>query len=677
MDPLLACVSGMYSDLRLRELLLRLLHSPAWALPSLSTFWDDPSQPDYADRLFPQSSAPLALGSPEGAAPPRPVPAQRIPKTWVRFRVVDDATREPWPGIRLNVRLPDGSESIAITNSKGVVALSDIDAGPCELGGSPERPGIHESVAFVGMGEAEIPGPASDPGPDAGPVTILRIVPHRVRTDQTLSSIAEAHGLDWRAPARFNWDTDSPAGINRPLRDFVGCTKRSGWNYEFQDSDTPGLIYVPFAWSQTLATTETHTIRVRRVRPKAAPAAPAPAVVVVPRGEPPPAGESCTIPWIVATCGHRDNGIERSAYAGGVLEVVPDRAYGPDEIELRAGCGHAEWRVDGKPVRGPLRVSAPTMAKFWLPGAKPDRHLLECAAHGQTKRLEVLAYPSRRWEAHVDVGAAVDKIRRITRFVEEAVELGGGFEIEGDCLKGQVVVDAEWKEHEDHRAFYAYKIDIGFDPLVAVAVQWTLGVDRITKLARRIRSRGAIELNGVPMAGQDALVHSWIEGRNAIRGDATVTATEADGRVLAEYRGEFTVPEPPPAEFWDVARPIAWSPGAREEARRLVSDLNATLQRRNFDRADELLRYRTLEIARSHHFDPGRAVQSHREFLEFAVCGEMEPLPPTLEFHLVAEARLVWITREKGAPVLRSRRARRLALSLYAAPVDGRWTPVR
>lgn len=92
-------------------------------------------------------------------------------------------------------------------------------------------------------------------------------VEHRVKTGETLASIAEKNGLTWRDVARFNFGTDVPADVNRCLHEFTGCTKRTadGKNYVFTDADEPGIIYIPKSSDRlTLATGKRHRIRTKR-----------------------------------------------------------------------------------------------------------------------------------------------------------------------------------------------------------------------------------------------------------------------------------------------------------------------------------------------------------------------------------------------------------------------------
>jgi hypothetical protein len=101
---------------------------------------------------------------------------------------------------------------------------------------------------------------------------IAEIEEHKVKTGESIKSLAEANGMTWQELAKFNWDTDVPDEINKHLRDEVGCTKktRDGYNYMFDNSDDPGIIYLPKSkdWKESgLQTDKTHTLRVRKITP--------------------------------------------------------------------------------------------------------------------------------------------------------------------------------------------------------------------------------------------------------------------------------------------------------------------------------------------------------------------------------------------------------------------------
>ena len=94
---------------------------------------------------------------------------------------------------------------------------------------------------------------------------IALIESHKVKTGESIESLATQAGMTWQQLARFNWDTDVPDKINEHLRDDVGCTKKtpSGYNYVFDDTDDPGIVYIPRPWqADGLMTNLTHVVRV-------------------------------------------------------------------------------------------------------------------------------------------------------------------------------------------------------------------------------------------------------------------------------------------------------------------------------------------------------------------------------------------------------------------------------
>jgi hypothetical protein len=72
-------------------------------------------------------------------------------------------------------------------------------------------------------------------------------IEHRVKTGESLQSIAESYGLTWQALALFNFGTDEPREVNHCLHAYTGCRQRTKdrKNFIFTSSDVPGVIYVP------------------------------------------------------------------------------------------------------------------------------------------------------------------------------------------------------------------------------------------------------------------------------------------------------------------------------------------------------------------------------------------------------------------------------------------------
>jgi hypothetical protein len=97
---------------------------------------------------------------------------------------------------------------------------------------------------------------------------IAEIEEHKVKTGESIGSLAQKAGIKWQDLAKFNWNTDDPESINDALRDRVGCTKktRDRLNYMFDSTDKPGIVYIPTKWEETgLATGKQHVVRVKPV----------------------------------------------------------------------------------------------------------------------------------------------------------------------------------------------------------------------------------------------------------------------------------------------------------------------------------------------------------------------------------------------------------------------------
>jgi hypothetical protein len=199
--------------------------------------------------------------------PPAPPPPRTMRRTtWVKFKVVDDATGEPVPGVRLRITTPDGIENFYTTNSAGMIELDGIDRGACDVACDNTDLKPEGVLDYVGMGDAGgSAGPATGNG-RAATSKVVQVEFYKVKTGDSLDKLAKDLGITWKDLARFNWGTDDPAKINTHLRDDVGCTRTtaSGKNYIFDSGDDPGLIRLPHPWlREGLATTETHTIRVQ------------------------------------------------------------------------------------------------------------------------------------------------------------------------------------------------------------------------------------------------------------------------------------------------------------------------------------------------------------------------------------------------------------------------------
>lgn len=223
-------------------------------------------------------------------APEAPISPASEKTAWIKFRVVDDQSGDALPGVLLKVTQPNGRMFDYTTRPDGMVEVDGIDPGACDVASGLEGASLADTYHFVTIGDKPmaIP-PASEPSANenAAPldapadesgklaartavsrqgVRIAQIEEHRVRSGESIKSLAEQNGLTWQQLAIFNWETDVPDEINVKLADEVGCTQKApdGVNYRFDDTDKPGLVMIPKPWSaKGLATEQTHTIRVR------------------------------------------------------------------------------------------------------------------------------------------------------------------------------------------------------------------------------------------------------------------------------------------------------------------------------------------------------------------------------------------------------------------------------
>ncbi|MCH7870793.1 MAG: LysM peptidoglycan-binding domain-containing protein [Planctomycetes bacterium] len=214
------------------------------------------------------------LGTPRAVRddePDGPPPGPVTEKSWIKIRVVDDASGEPIPNVTMLVKLPNGQEREFATRADGMIDVQDIDPGTCDVSCSRDDAELEKALDFVAMGETAANPDQEDSG-DASQTTlpsgtrVLEIEEHRVQTGESLKSVAQAAGLTWQELARFNWGTIVPKEINEHLRDDVGCTKKTqdGFNYVFTSEDEPGIVYVPKPWTlEGMATEQTHIIRVK------------------------------------------------------------------------------------------------------------------------------------------------------------------------------------------------------------------------------------------------------------------------------------------------------------------------------------------------------------------------------------------------------------------------------
>ncbi|TWT43971.1 hypothetical protein RAS1_03750 [Phycisphaerae bacterium RAS1] len=183
---------------------------------------------------------------------------------------MDNDTGAPRGGVGLKITQPNGMQFEFTTRPDGAVEVHEIDQGTCNVTSDLTDSRISDTYDFVAVApervEPDDAGVATPRVRVSRGVRIAAIEAHKVASGETLASLAQGAGMTWQQLALFNFGTQIPHEINEYLRDQVGCTKMTadGANYRFDDSDDPGIIFIPTVWQETgLATEQEHVVRVK------------------------------------------------------------------------------------------------------------------------------------------------------------------------------------------------------------------------------------------------------------------------------------------------------------------------------------------------------------------------------------------------------------------------------
>jgi hypothetical protein len=228
---------------------------------------------EQVERVNPPNTIDEKIDPPPVAQPQSAAPKTEKKLTYIEIRVIDDVTGDPVEWVRMAVRLPTGDSSYHTTDAKGLIRIDGIEPGSCDIWCDLKNPELTNTPGFIAMGEKKDHGdrPANVERykripKKSGTRQIALITPHKVKDGESIDSIARANGWTWKELAKFNFGTDVPNEINKHLVKDVGCWKKTkdGYNYQFTDRDTPGIMYVPKKWEEDgLATGQTHVVRVR------------------------------------------------------------------------------------------------------------------------------------------------------------------------------------------------------------------------------------------------------------------------------------------------------------------------------------------------------------------------------------------------------------------------------
>jgi hypothetical protein len=203
---------------------------------------------------------------PEKAVVPEKQPEQM--KARFSLLVVDDASDDPIADLALIVKLPGGGDEKRSTDSSGHIDLSGVPSGPVAVTSSVRGATLRQALLLAGTGPLPTRGGVTSPTGtkrSGAKRQLIRLVEHRVRSGETLDSIAKQHGITFEDLAKFAWGTTDKKQIDKHLWIEVGCSKKGpDGHYIFDDSDAPGILRVPKPIDVTgLSWDETHILRVK------------------------------------------------------------------------------------------------------------------------------------------------------------------------------------------------------------------------------------------------------------------------------------------------------------------------------------------------------------------------------------------------------------------------------
>jgi LysM domain-containing protein len=184
----------------------------------------------------------------------------------IRLTFLREADRSPLANVAVRLELPDGSTRDLASDANGIVEVDGLRPGTCRASSPLKDARLATTSPFASLEDAPLPAAASSSALGGDRLVVARIEEHKVKKGESIDSLAKANGLTWQELSKFNWGTSVPDEINEHLRDEVGCTKRTadGYNYMFDESDDPGIVFIPTVWrAEGLATGRDHVVLVR------------------------------------------------------------------------------------------------------------------------------------------------------------------------------------------------------------------------------------------------------------------------------------------------------------------------------------------------------------------------------------------------------------------------------
>ncbi len=228
---------------------------------------------------------------------PPPLPERKFPPAmdpstpgWIEFELIWDDSEEPVGMVELDIETVYGQIKTKKSNQGGVLRLEDIERGACKIitkvpknitvdqcaVPAPLLPTIEKKAAkysktdqaenYLSENHSEEPAKEEKEKRET-PKAIVVLENRKVKTGETLKTIAIQADMEWQELAYFNWGTRDPKEIEECLINQVGCSKKKNNEYVFDDSDSPGIIYIPKPWQERgYPTGLTNVIRLAKLK---------------------------------------------------------------------------------------------------------------------------------------------------------------------------------------------------------------------------------------------------------------------------------------------------------------------------------------------------------------------------------------------------------------------------
>lgn len=176
---------------------------------------------------------------------PMPPPPSQEERHMISLQIVDDVTDEPISGVKLRIKLPNGSTQPATSDGSGTVRVSNVPSGNVEVRSVIDGATLADTLAYLGAGPRS-PQPRTGARQKSQGRLLAQLTAYKVSDGETLESIAQFHGMTKNQLTQFNWGTTAPKEIQKRLFLDVGCKRTDGGGQLLLTSDAkPGILFIP------------------------------------------------------------------------------------------------------------------------------------------------------------------------------------------------------------------------------------------------------------------------------------------------------------------------------------------------------------------------------------------------------------------------------------------------